>query len=347
MDVVVVVPGDLPGPSGGTHYNRAVTTALQSLGHAVDVRPVPGSWPRPTDADRDALLTAMRVSGHVLVDGIMALAAPEAVKEAVRDGAAVHVLVHSLLTADPELAPMERADFEMSERAALLAATSASCASQWSSRDVRERCSGVAVHAAEPGTDTAAVASGSTPPQLLVLAALTPLKNQATVLRALRDLVDLPWTLHLVGSAAINPGYADTLRALASDLPPGRVTFHGALAGPDLDDVWDATDLLLLTSTSETWGMVITEALARGIPAVVPAGTGAVEALVGSSDFPTGGHAGAIVDLRDGAALATVLRAWLTSPGLRDDWRAAALHRRSRLVPWTWTAQRLLEIIRP
>ena len=53
----------------------------------------------------------------------------------------------------------------------------------------------------------------------------------------------------------------------------------GILVGQALDQKWDTADLLVLTSRIETYGLVVVEALARGIPAVVSAGTGAVEAL--------------------------------------------------------------------
>jgi len=345
MEVVFVVPRELPGPSGGTHYNEAVIAALRRLGHHVEVRSIPGAWPRPGTADRVALRNAMCRPGAILVDGIMALAAPESVHGAVDGGASVHVMVHSLLTADPTLIRAEQDAFEVSERSALLAASSVSCVSKWSAEDVRERHPGVTVGVAEPGCDVAVRARGSTPPQLLVLAALSPLKNQASVLRVLRDLSDVPWTLHLVGSDTVDPVYAEELHSLAKDLPPGRVAFRGALTGPALDALWNATDLLLLTSTSETYALVITEALARGIPAVVPAGTGAVEALLGAAEAAAGQLAGAVVDSGDETELRRVVETWLTSAHVRHAWSAAATQRRTTLKPWTWTAQRLLEIV--
>ena len=57
----------------------------------------------------------------------------------------------------------------------------------------------------------------------------------------------------------------------------------GVLVGQALDQQWDIADLLVLTSRIETYGLVVVEALARGIPAVVSADTGAVEALQGAA----------------------------------------------------------------
>lgn len=353
LDVGFLVPGDLPGPSGGTHYNHAVAAALTDAGHRVRVLRIPGRWPRPTASERAALRRAMAGHALVVVDGIMALAAPVEVEDAVRGGSRVHILVHSLLTADPGLDADEGASFAASECSAMRAATSVSVPSRWSARDVSSRCPAARPHVVWPGTMPAPVAGGSSPPRLLVLAALTPVKNQEFVLRALCPVRDLPWTAQFVGSRDVAPDHVRRLRETASrEFAAGRVAFPGALTGRRLDDAWDATDLLLLTSTSETFGMVVTEAHARGIPAVVTAGTGAVEALLGGAAHdaaapPGSGVPGAVVDARDPTHLADTLRSWLTDPVLRGRWRVAALARRTRLQGWERTAELLVRILQP
>ena len=67
-----------------------------------------------------------------------------------------------------------------------------------------------------------------------------------------------------------------------------RVRLTGRLTGSALAEVWAATDLLVSTSRVETYGLVVAEALAHGIPAVVPAGTGAVESLGRVDGLPPG-----------------------------------------------------------
>lgn len=349
MDCSFLVPCDLPGPSGGTHYNHEVVAALREAGHHVRVIGIPGHWPRPTSGDRRSLKVSLAEGPSIIVDGIIALAAPEEVGAATAGGVPIHVLVHSLLTADPDLADEERQNFSASECATLRAATSVIVVSQWSARDVAVRCPEVRPHVLTPGTSPARLAPGSDPPQLMVLAALTPVKNQVLVLRALSRLAELPWTLQLVGSDSTAPQYAEHLRRIVEeDFEPGRITFAGVLTGAALEDVWHATDLLVLMSTNETFGMVVTEALARGIPAVVSGGTGAVEALCGTPgcDQPDL-LPGAVVDPGDIAALAATLTGWLMDPGSRMAWRAAAISRRHGLRAWARTAAELTEILLP
>lgn len=349
MDCTFLVPRDLPGASGGTHYNDAVISGLVDAGHRVEVCRVPGLWPQAGREDRLALGDALTATRLAIVDGIIALAAPDEIEAAAAMGVSLHILVHSLLSADPGLGDIERAKFVASECRALRASTSSSVASHWSLRDVLNRCPGTRPHVVVPGTDRARQSRGSEPPHLLVLAALTPVKNQIHVLRALKNITDLKWTLRLVGSELVDPCYAQTLhRIAAKEFEPGRIILPGVLTGDALDAVWDATDLLLLTSTTETFGMVVTEALARGIPAIVTGGTGAAEALLGqdadSSDV-VGPVAGAIVDPRDLASLTDTVRQWLGDPVQRTAWRSAALARRSRLTPWTKAAAELARIL--
>jgi glycosyltransferase involved in cell wall biosynthesis len=110
----------------------------------------------------------------------------------------------------------------------------------------------------------------------------------------------------------------------------------------ELDQKWHAADLLILPSRTETYGLVVTEALARGIPAVVSAGTGAVEALEAGERTSGTALPGRAVPAGEPVGLAAVLRNWLTQPELRRAWRQAALARRDTLPGWQHTAAAVL-----
>jgi glycosyltransferase involved in cell wall biosynthesis len=86
--------------------------------------------------------------------------------------------------------------------------------------------------------------------------------------------------------------------------------------------------------------MVVTEGLARGIPAVVSRGTGAEEAL---GPAVNGELAGALVAPGSPQDLAAAV-ADLLGPG-RVRARRAALARRKTLLSWRDTAQTVLEAL--
>ncbi|KRE81583.1 glycosyltransferase [Arthrobacter sp. Soil763] len=349
--VRLLVPGNVRHTSGGNAYNAALLRALAQLGVATETLPVDGGWPVGGPADRGALrrlLTASDAGRVTLVDGLVACGAPEELEAAAAAGTPAWILLHMPLAAHPDL-----------ERRALRAAAGVICTSNTAAAALRTahglRDADGGIHVAVPGTDPAAPAAGSAPPHLLVLAALLPNKDQQLLLSALAQLTDLDWTATLAGSDTADPGYAARLRRQAGR--PGlaeRVRIPGELRGAALDAEWSAADLSLLVSRSETYGLVVTESLARGVPVIVRDGTGAVEALaagtpgtsVDTSTAAAPAVPGAAVDLReDPAPLAALLRRWLTDPALRAAWRAAAHAARGRLPGWDATARAVLDIL--
>jgi glycosyltransferase involved in cell wall biosynthesis len=165
-------------------------------------------------------------------------------------------------------------------------------------------------------------------PALLWLGRLTATKDPLTFLAALDLLPDLPWTARLVGPDAVEPAVAQQVaRRIEAAGFAGRVAVTGPRVGPELEAVWAETDLLVHTSRAETYGMVVAEALARGVPAVVASGTGAVEALRVGATFPQG----------DPVALSQVLRGWLADPGRQGRWRAEAARLSADRPTWQGT----------
>lgn len=346
-------------PTGGNTYNRELVAALRARGVDVQVLRVPGRWPEPELADLDRLATALRGRRAVLADGIVACAAPAVVADAVAAGAAVTVLVHMPLGAEVGIPPGEAARRQAAEDQALASASAVVAASHAAARALAARGHTAAV--AAPGVRPSPVAPGSLlrggTAGLLLLGALSPTKDQLTAVQALAKVRDLPWTASFTGPGG--GAYRDAVRdaAFAAGLSR-RVELPGPLEGDALEERWQRTDLLLLASRWETYGMVVTEALARGIPALVSAGTGAVEALraggAGGGPVTDDGDEPAAIAHLPGAAVppgdpdawAAALRDWLTDADLRHQWRSAARAARDRLPTWESTADVVLTALR-
>lgn len=320
MRLRLVVPADVDTPTGGNVYDLALADALRRAGDEVEV----------VRCEPDALVAATRAwDGATLVDGLLACRQPTAVAT----GRAA-VLVHMPLSLETGLSAGRAAELDRLEREALRAATAVITTSRWSADYVerRHRLTGVAV--ARPGAERAHVSTGSAPPLLVHLAALLPHKDQLGVVAALSRVTDLAWRARLVGSVHRDGAYASAVReAVRAAGLDDRVEVPGVLSR---EAAWDGADLALLPSRVESYGMVVTEALARGIPAIVSEGTGSAEALGVGTD---GRRPGAVVPAADPAALAGVLRRWLTDAPQRDAWRAAALSRRATLEGWDMTAR--------
>ncbi|HET8914544.1 MAG TPA: glycosyltransferase family 4 protein [Propionibacteriaceae bacterium] len=340
------VTWDRGDPTGGNVYNRALVVELRALGINVRLHVLAGPWPEGDASSHLKLARALRAEPACIVDGIVGSGSPAVVAAAVDSGHVVTILIHLPISDEVDLEPMQRQRYTALEAKTVQAASGVLCSSRWSAAELRRRYGRSDVGVAIPGVTPAPVARGSQdsgPPRILSVASLTPTKDQLTLVHALAQLADLQWTADLIGSDQADPDYADRLRAeiVAAGLHD-RILVPGALAGSVLDQNWDTADLLVLPSRIETFGLVVVEALARGIPAVVTAGTGAIEALQEGATKHSAATPGTSVPAADSAGLAAVLRRWLTEPTLRHAWRQAALARRDTLPGWQQTAQAAL-----
>jgi glycosyltransferase involved in cell wall biosynthesis len=347
--VHVVVPegiDDPARPSGGNTYDRRVCRGLATMGWAVHEHALPGAWPRAGEAGQAALARAVRRipdGAVVLLDGLIASAAPEVLVPHARRLRQV-VLVHMPLghrPPDGEEGAVRAREHEVLAAAAAVVTTSASA---------RRRLGALyalpadRVHVAEPGVDAASLAPGTAAgDSLLCVAALTPDKGHDVLLDALATATDLTWRCECVGSLVRDPAFADRVCRRARELGLGdRVRFPGALTGEELDRVYAAADLLVLPSHAETYGMVVTEALSRGLPVLATEVGGVIEALGYGED---GTRPGLLVPPGDPVALGAALRAWLEDAELRDRLRQSARQRRAKLRPWATTASAVADVL--
>ena len=336
--VHIVLPNDIDdpmSPSGGNVYDRRMCQGLNALGWSVDEHAVPGAWPRPDVTERANLarvLAALPDHALVLLDGLVASAVPDVlVAEARRLG--LVVLVHMPLGhASPKL----RCD----EGEAMSAAVAVVTTSFWSRRRVLDLYPIPAdrVHVAPPGVDAAPRVPGSDAgSELLCVAAVTPHKGHDVLVEALAKIPDVPWNCVCVGPLDRDPGFADRLRAQTRAYGVAdRIRFVGPCTGSDLDARYAAADLLVLASRGETYGMVVTEALARGVPVLATAVNGLPEAL---GRAPDGSLPGILVRPDDPAALAGALQRWLGGLELRRQLRRSACGRRTTLTGWAITSK--------
>jgi glycosyltransferase involved in cell wall biosynthesis len=344
--VHVVVPegvDDPARPSGGNAYDRQVCRALAETGWPMHVHTVPGSWPRPDAAAYEALAGIVRRipdGALALLDGLVASTAPEVlVPQANR--LRLVALVHMPLGQGRRDSAARRR-----EGAVLSAAASVVTTSAWSRRKLLELYSlpDDRVHVAEPGVDSAPLSPGTpTGGALLCVAAVIPGKGHDVLLDALATMTDLSWECRCVGSMDRDPAFAESLRRrLQDDDLRDRVRFTGPRTGADLDRSYGSADLLVLPSRAETYGMVITEALARGLPVVAAAVGGVADAL---GHGASGVRPGLLVPPGDPAALAAALRTWLGDAAERATWRRAARERRASLSRWSTTTSVLARVL--
>ncbi|WP_158861824.1 glycosyltransferase family 4 protein [Leifsonia sp. AG29] len=314
--VAFVVPDAIDDPervSGGNVYDRRVRDGLRAAGWDVRMLHVTdrgSGWTHRA-------LARLSDGALVLLDGLLAAREPEAVAAHARRLRLV-VIAH--------MAP-DDAQLAVYRVARRVIATS-----QWT------RTALVAVDGADPsrvvvawpGADRGAISTPSpTGGRLLCVAAVAPHKGIDVLVRALAALADEPsWTCTIVGSLHLDPDFVSALASVVDSTGLGdRIRFRGALDGDRLEAAYCEADLLVLPSRSESYGMVLAEALAHGVPVLTTDVGGVAEAIPRPDAAMT-------VPPDDAWALRVVLRQWLGDPSRRKALASAA--RAARDLSWSW-----------
>jgi glycosyltransferase involved in cell wall biosynthesis len=145
-------------------------------------------------------------------------------------------------------------------------------------------------------------------PKVVMLGSINHGKGQDLLLDAFA-LVRNRAELHFYGNVGLSArSYARTLRAKAAETLAGTVFFH-----PPTDDISGLlaeTDLLVHTSRRESFGMVLVEAMAAGIPVIA-------NNLGGMREVVADGETGYLVEPGNPELLAARIDTLLADPGLR------------------------------
>lgn len=321
--MTILIEPDLGRVSGGLRYNRAVADAADG---AITRHALPGAWPDPSAQDDAALRhLAAQFDEPVIVDGLIGCSLKEPLDLAVP----LIQLVHApLAVANPAARDRERAN--------LTAASAVVTTSSHATDQVRSLY-GVDATAAAPGVTKREPAAGTeTGSRLVCIGAVEENKNQLFLARVLVALAEtgVDGCHCTFAGPPTDPEYAEHLRRACAELPSGTVTMAGELDSQAVDALLAASDLLLLPSHRETYGMVVTEAASAAIPALVSAGTGAEEALAAGLALP-------LVEEQWVAALTQ----WLKDAEHRGSLRDEAARLRPGLRTWGDTARTVLAAV--
>jgi len=338
-----MVPGRLGTLTGGYGYDRRMVAGLRRLGWAVRVEELDPSFPRPTPsalADAAGRLSMIPPATRVIVDGLAMGAMPDLI-EAESSRLTLIALVHHPLAAETGIDSATATLMKASERRALAAArlvvvTSRATARALDAYGVHEE----RIRVVEPGTDPSPPARGSAGQrlQLLCVGSFIPRKGHRILFEALAGIAEQRWALTCVGSLDRDEGTVRELRATLARLGlEKRVELQDEVSEELLAGYYDRADVFVLPTLYEGYGMVVAEALARGLP-VVSTTTGAIAELVGN-------EAGVLVAPGDLPALKSALTAVIESTQLRARLAGGARRVRDRLSSWEDASARLAESV--
>ncbi len=335
--IAFAIPGDIDLPTGGYGYDRRLLAEWRAMG--IDARHVilPGTFPFPSQddlAETGRAILSQPYDDTLLIDGLAYGAFPEGIAAGL--AGRVVALVHHPLGLETGLEPDTAKALLAREAAALHHAravvTTSPATKQRLIADfgINEARITVAV----PGVDPAQRAKGSPvdgPLHLLAVGSIVPRKGYDVLVEALTGLGDRDWRLTIIGAPDRSP---DTTRDLTARIAAAGLTDRIALAGA-VDDAalaaaYDAADVFVMPSLFEGYGMVLTEALARGLPIVCTTGGAAADTApdtaalkVAPGDAPALAKAMASLIDAPQRRLAMADAAWLTATSL-PRWRETA-----------------------
>ncbi len=335
--LTLIVAGELDQRTGGYIYDARMVEALRRQGHAVEVVSLAGCFPAADTEAYEQLASALEAlpdASHVIIDGLAMGALPEVIAEHA-ERLEITALVHHPLGDEQGLSEAEQQQFHESELTALAAVSRIIVTSRFTQRRLQALASEYAmpfracVNVVEPGVEAAPASDApgrNEPIRLLCVATLVPRKGQDLLVRALAGVTADAWQCDCYGSPR-DAAYADRVRQLveASGLE-ANITLHGECDEATLIQAYQQAHALVLPSWYEGYGMVVTEALAHGLPVITTTGGALDETL------PEG--AGLKVAPGDVAALEQAIRRFCTDAELRAELRAGALARRETLNDW-------------
>jgi glycosyltransferase involved in cell wall biosynthesis len=173
---------------------------------------------------------------------------------------------------------------------------------------------------------------------ILCVATLTPRKGYDLLLTALAAVPTRNWRLTCAGSLDRDlPTVARVRAHLRENGLEDRVLLAGDLDASAVAAQYDRADLFVLPTLHEGYGMVVAEALARGLP-VVSTATGAIPDLVGD-------EAGIVVPPGDLTALTDALSRVIGDADLRAQLAEGARRVREQLPTWDAAAATMAQAL--
>ena len=311
-----VVPGDLSAVTGGYGYDRQIIAGLRTQGWQVDVVNPGDGYPFPADQTmREAteMLLAIPPDRTVVIDGLAMGVMPEAAQRLSRTHCLV-ALVHHPLALELGLSASQSVALAATERTALAAARHVIVTSPATARTLSSD------FGAAPGSPDGIV-------RLVAVGSVIPRKGFDVLADALACVRNMPWHLSIAGDTTRDSATARALHEQIARLGlADRITMLGTLTSEALDRVYAASDVFVLASHYEGYGMAYAEALAHGLPVIGTTG-GAIADTVPP-------EAGILVEPGRADALARALATLIGDANRRAELAAGARTAAANLPTW-------------
>lgn len=328
--------------TGSYLYDERVARGAAALGWQIEMIAIEGRFPGADEQAHRSLRRALAdCPDHspVIIDGSVLADTADVIAE---HSPRLYLigLVHHPTAEEHGLSAAQVTYFQARERAALALMDRIVVTSQFTANRLPDYgVDASLIHCVLPGVAHAAISDSRWPPRrLLCVATLIPRKGHRVLIEALAQIADLNWTCDLVGALDHDAHCVGAIQqAIEAHGLRDRIRLPGPHAPEALAQRYHDCDLFVLPSFYEGYGMVITEALAHGLPVVTTTGGALADTLPA--------NAGAAVAPGDSQAMASALRHLLGDRARYTAARGAALDARERLTDWAHASAQLAAVL--
>lgn len=262
--------GTLEQPTGGYVYDRLIVEQLRAHGAEVEVCPLIPNDPVGLAATLDRLLEG---EINVVVGDALCINELGPLFEALVGRARRVLLVHHFTSWEREANAMDLAKLRAQERKAVSRADLVVTTSHTTAKRLCAEYPECVPHTVVPGADRLRRlprALSRTECRLLGIGSLIARKRWELLLAVLDELSAPELYLRLVGDDTRDPEYSRLLAAQIARSPylAKHVKYLGVIEDEELADELARAHALILPSSLEGYGMVLTEALHAGVPVV-------------------------------------------------------------------------------
>ena len=139
-------------------------------------------------------------------------------------------------------------------------------------------------------------------------------------------------TRRQMGLVFVGDGVArERLQRQAADVSPGTIRFAGFAQREQLAVYYALAEILILPTYTDTWGLVVNEAMACGLPVILSRAAGC------AADLVKEGWNGLLINPRDVSSLASAMKSLADQPGLSATMGANSVKQISGFSPEEWS----------
>ena len=345
MRILFVIPGDINLPTGGYRYDKEIINAWKDSGIEVGLISLEGNYPFPTEHDKAKALDAIKGFGDAdiaVIDGLLGGASPEFM-QALSKIMPITALIHHPLCLENGLDEETAQTLKASEQKGLEFVSQIITTSPATTKTVSELFGFEShkIHTVLPGVKRTQISHGSQSKSihLLCVSSIIERKGHTFLLQALSQLEDLNWRLDCYGSTEFDTKLFIGLQdfVMAEDLSQ-KVAFHGAVSDEMIEAAYAKSDVFVLPSLYEGYGMVYAEAIVRGLP-IIATTAGAIPDTVPKT-------CGILVEPENINMLTQALEQMISDEAFRNDYRKGAMTAAADFPTWQGSATRFAEILK-